>query len=374
MGIVKTSDEFVHPEGKIQLLNGNVLECYPLEQSSESVDNEMKLDNTGTYFVVGKSKFVAKPTGDEHKEAELSLFLRNAFLFLCHRDRIMSDSRMFLCPVPVRSGLAYTGTSGFNYPTLGVYLEWWLSCESSMINKKDKTRWLVYHIAGSPLSGMNHCGIVGEDGNRKTESIYPFLPLWSSFARINARYDEAKSLYQALTLEEVVGILEQDGLTSVDDKDLQILFFESEMRRSQNELSGKIKYLEKNIERLKSQLMYEHKAELEAVLAEFNEKKETMERREKEITEACRDLRKKLKLNLISNKQYQTRLSPLKKEKCDSADSVREWVRRAIDKLFCGLVTIFEVERFMENPEAAKPKRSIWDNFPNTTENNDSIG
>lgn len=144
---------------------------------------------------------------DEEREKEVKLFLNNAFLFLKNKDRIMSDSRMFLCPVPIQNELAYTGTSGFHHPALGVYLEWWLNCENAMIHKEDETKWLVYFISGSPLSGANKCGIVNEKGDTDSKSILPFSPIWSNFIKINKRYDEAKSLYQAYTMEKVVRIL-----------------------------------------------------------------------------------------------------------------------------------------------------------------------
>ncbi|MBR4392027.1 MAG: hypothetical protein IKT08_07995 [Bacteroidales bacterium] len=217
MGIIKTNDNFVHPEGKIQLLNGKVLDCYPLEQPKAKMDNELKLDVTGTYMSVGKPKPVAAPISDEQKKKRKRLFLNNAFLFFQHRDRIMSDSRMFLCPIPIQSGLAYTGTSGFQRPTLGVYLEWWLNCESATIGKKDDLQWLVYRIAGSPLSGSNRCGIVNSEGKTDSRSLSgSFASIWSSFMRINNRYDEAKSLYQAYTLEDVINIMGREGLTTVN--------------------------------------------------------------------------------------------------------------------------------------------------------------
>lgn len=193
----------------ITLLNGTVLDCYPLKHPEARVDNEMKLDTTGKYLTIGRSKHkrVAAPKIDVEREKEKKLFLNNAFLFLQNKDIIMSDSRMFLCPVPIQNGLAYTGTAGFSHPTLGIYLEWWLSCEKATIRKEDKTKWLVYLISGSPLSGANKCGIVNEKGDIDSESFCPFSPIWSSFTNINKRYDEAKSLYQAYTLEEVVKIL-----------------------------------------------------------------------------------------------------------------------------------------------------------------------
>ena len=79
MGIIKTNDNFEHPEGKIQLLNGTVLDCYPLEQAGERVDNQVRLDTTGTYFAIGGKKPTAAPRSDEEKEAERNLFVNNAF-------------------------------------------------------------------------------------------------------------------------------------------------------------------------------------------------------------------------------------------------------------------------------------------------------
>ena len=193
-------------KGTMTLLNGTVLDCYPLKHPEVRVDNEVKLDTTGKYLTIGRSKRrrVTEPQFDEEREKEKKLFLNNVFLFLQNKDRIMSDSRMFLCPVPIQNGLAYTGTAGFNHPTLGVYLEWWLSCEKALILKVDKTNWLVYFISGSPLSGANKCGIVNEKGEIDSECLCPFPLVWRSFASINMRYDEAKSLYQAYTLDEVV--------------------------------------------------------------------------------------------------------------------------------------------------------------------------
>ena len=315
MKTVETTDKFVHPEGKIQLLNGTVLDCYPMEQSAEKVDNELKLDTTGTYLIIGKQKPVAEPKADEQKEKDEKLFLRDAFLFLQHRDRIMSDSRMFLCPVPFQSGLMYTGTSGFHRPTLGIYLEWWLRCEEALVTKEDGTKWLVYKMGGSPLSGMNHCSMVNKEGESGTAHFNSFLPLWSSFMRINTRYDEAKNQYQAYSLEEVVETLEREGLTTVDDKDMQILFLDSELHLLNKVMTKNMESLLNKVGDLKLQLMNAYRDKLEALMKDYKETKEQVQRKEQAIDEECRDLRHKLKQGLIDNKQYQCRLTPLKKEK-----------------------------------------------------------
>ena len=198
-------------KGSMTLLNGAVLDCYPLKHPEAKVDNAMKLDTTGKYLTIGSSKR-RRDAPSKNDEERKTLFLDNAFLFLQNKDRIMSDSRMFLCPIPIQNGLAYTGTAGFNHPTLGVYLEWWLSCEKATILKEDKTEWLVYFISGSPLSGANKCGIVNEKGDIESETLCPFSLVWRSFTSINKRYDEAKSLYQAYTLEEVVKKLGRRGV------------------------------------------------------------------------------------------------------------------------------------------------------------------
>lgn len=205
--VVYTNEELVHPEGKIQLLNGKVLDCYPLEQTEDRVCSEMELDTTGTYLVFKKSKRTTIPLSDKQYKKEENLFIQNAFLFLQHKDDIMSDSRMFLCPIPIESGLAFTGTSGFRHPIKGVYIEWWLSCENAIVCKQDNKKWLVYRISGIPTSGTNRCGIVNENGQTASEAILSFSKLWSSFVKINKRYDDSKSLYQAYNLEEVVKML-----------------------------------------------------------------------------------------------------------------------------------------------------------------------
>jgi hypothetical protein len=172
-----------HPEGKILLKNGNVLDCYPN----------------------GSSPAVSEPAGWEE------LFYKEAFYLYGHRDAILSDSRMFLTPLPFQNNLAYTGSRGMRDATLGVYLEWWDECEQAVIKKNGQVQALTYFIAGSPLSGGNHCTAITVKGKDKTVRFSPFLPIWSSFMRINNRYAETKQLYQAYTLAETIGKLrEQD--------------------------------------------------------------------------------------------------------------------------------------------------------------------
>ena len=361
MGIIKTNDDFVHPEGKIQLLNGTVLDCYPLEQAVEQVDNEVKLDTTGTYFAIGKGKIksVETPKSDEEEVKSRKLFWDNAFRFLQYRNRIMSDSRMFLCPVPIQSGIAYTGTSGFQRPTLGVYLEWWLNCENAMICDEKGMKKLVYQVAGSPLSGRNSCGVVDENGKTESESIHPFSSLWPNFMRINSRYDEAKSLYRAYTLKEVVDTLEKESLSLIDDIELENIFLRSALYWKAKDLPIKIRNLEDTIGRLKFRLFYAYRDDLKAIMAIYKEKKEKKEEREKEIDEECKELYRQLKSGEIDNKQYQKRLTPLKKEKENNIFLLREYRRSALEPLFPDLgYDLSDVEEFFKDPRSAGPLKA----------------
>ncbi len=347
---IKTKDNFTHPEGKIQLLNGTVLDGYPLEHAEDQMENNFpRLDTTGTYFAIGKKRLAPTPKTDEGELEERKLFLDYAFRFLQYRNRILSDSRMFLCPVPIQSGLAYTGTSGFNRPTLGVYLEWWLNCENALICDGNGTKKLVYQIAGSPLSGDNRCGLVDQNGKADTDHIDLLSTLWSSFMRINSRYDEAKSLYQAFTLKQVVAILEEEGLSMVNDQEIDNLFLKSAMRRQQTILSNEIRRLEGTIEKLKNRLFYEHRDELKAIMAVYEEKKVKKEKRQKEIDEECKELYKRLKSGELDNKHYQKQLTPLKKERENNDYLLSNYRRSALEPLFPNLAfTLDDVEKYFE--------------------------
>ena len=220
-------ESVLFPEGKITLLDGRELECYPCiselkgencnvkglhdSPGRKAVDyNNLEFDTTGRYLSFGKKRGRSKKyVEDLEMFTERQLFVDNAFLLLQNRERILQDSRMFLAPVAVESGLAYTGTSGFRNPTVGVYLEWWSLCEGALRRDENGVRSLVYRLAGSPLSGVNSCTAIREDGREETVSLRPFSDYWRSFMKINQRYSEAKSWYQAFTLQQVVEMVSE---------------------------------------------------------------------------------------------------------------------------------------------------------------------
>lgn len=194
------------PDGKIILLDGRVVDCYP-RADVEPDSSILHEDNV-------QQPSPKKPTkSDKEREADKERFIKNAFFFLAHKERILTDSRMFLCPVPVQSGMSVSGISGFESPTLGIYLQWWETCAGAMFTDKKGRRGLLYKLSGSSLSGHNVCGVVHEDGTTKNVGLRPFKDYRDSFIHINNIYKSAKQKYQAYSLQQVLDILdhEEDG-------------------------------------------------------------------------------------------------------------------------------------------------------------------
>ena len=310
----------------ITLLSGRELLCYPKVEPSTHIDNRMKLDTTGQYLVIGRRKPVVQPTPSEEEQQRkqaVKFFTDHAFFFLDHRDKILSDSRMFLAPVPIHNALAYIGTSGFNCPTLGVYIEWWMNCIPSILGRYRKNSWLVYYIAGSPLSGRNACGIVNPQGECLSECLpSPFSGIWRPFVNINTRYDEAKERYEAYSLEEVVKLLEKDDQgDSLTERTVYLLQRENvalrqKIKEMENAKSVMLESMEKKMETMRLTLLkeyFESKREMfEAWYADYRKKQEEGQRELENLKQQKQHLRQQLRTGEINNKFYQQQYTPLK--------------------------------------------------------------
>ena len=201
-----TTDKGEFPDGKIILLDGRVVDCYPraVDEQDRTFDGKAVPDEEP------QSPARKPQSTDKEKEADKERFIKNAFFFFAHKERILTDSRMFLCPVPIQSGMSISGTSGFENPTLGVYLQWWERCEGAMCIDKKGRHYLVFKLAGSSLSGHNVCDEVCEDGKTKCSHLYDFKVLRDGFIRINNIYKNVKQKYQAYSLQQVLDILDHE--------------------------------------------------------------------------------------------------------------------------------------------------------------------
>lgn len=343
-----------HPEGKIQLFDGRILDCYPLEQPQDEVDNQLALDTTGVYLSLRKSKKAdtVKNRQDDEENALERLFLENAFVFLENRERIMSDSRMFLCPVPSHSGLAYTGTSGFRNPTLGVFVEWWINCVRASQMEPNGKKWLVYHLAGSPLSGANNCGLVNPQGETKDEYISAFRELCPSFMQINKRYDDAKSRYEAYTLREVLAIFEREGCKVAFHNSTHIFFLEQANKQLKKEIQNLKAYSNQLYGKYRNRILNEKRSELESFFAEYQTKQNDVRNRLAMIQVKRMELRKQMREGVIDNLQYQRLWMPIHKEKNEIQAELVRFKSETLRKMFPDIpVSASEVERFLKGED-----------------------
>ncbi len=197
----------------ITLLNGMQLKCFPKKTAEkvQPIDNSLQLDMTGEYFQIGRQRGRKrkKPVPLEERP-EVQVFLGNAHYLFDHCDDILSDSRMFLCPIPFHNELAYFGVSGFHHPILGVYIELWASCKDVRLLDENGGKWLVCQLSGSPLTHCNSCLLANPEGKTTRQHIgINFMDVCRKFVRINRRYDYAKLKYEAYSLEDVLKALKR---------------------------------------------------------------------------------------------------------------------------------------------------------------------
>ena len=337
------------PQNSITLMNGAILECFPKEShQGDFVPDKMKLDATGTYLSLGNKPCKPQPRATEEKEQQKKLFTDNAFYLLAHQERIMRDSRMFLAPVAVQNGLAYTGTSGFLAPTLGIYLEWWNECSIALRTDKDGNRSLVFHLAGSPLSGKNHCAEVFEDGRIEHIQVSSFISHWQPFVNINTQYDEAKHIYQAYTLEQVLEILHaEDGDGWDYSSEIKERFMQSEI----NELKKKVERLTKESDKwysmYKDTYMKYKDVEISEAFSTFQSFREECEAQINSIKMRKQALKADLKSGRMDNIAYQRTLTPLNQQIKDLEVRVSTQKYELVNKYLSEGISYDTIESYM---------------------------
>lgn len=328
-----------------ELLDGSKLEGYPSANPSMPISNTLALDTTGQYLSIGR-KPARTPIGEEEKrQLGHKLFYENVHLFLANADKILSDSRLFLAPVPVQNGLAYTGTSGFRHPTLGVYVEWWLYYKEDSIDRKGRPIW---YISGSPLSGRNVCSSVDRKGKtHRAELNGKFSDIWGPFTEVNTRYDEAKSRFIAYSLEEVVALLKEE----TDDTQLfkthlrlEYVKFRKEVDSLKSRLRSAQEQTMKYQDRLRKMLFESKREEATAYYEKWQNLRTVAKLRYEHFIQRRLELRKQLRAGEITNKEYQQTLQPIRKAKEDADYAVWDFAHTGLSEVFGDDACLFSVE------------------------------
>ena len=311
MDMTKITEERF-PDGKIILLDGRVVDCYP------RTGNEQP-----------------PYTDKERKEEDKERFIKNAFFFLAHKERILTDSRMFLCPVPITSGMSISGTSGFENPTLGIYLQWWETCAGAMFTDKKGRRGLLYKLSGSSLSGHNICDVVHEDGTTKNVELHHFKDYRDSFIRINKTYKSAKQKYQAYSLQQVLDILDHE---EEDNRDYAYTINEQLQAQEINVLNERVRHLNARIEKLEHSLS-DAKIELrEEKLLHFYDRYKDLEKRifskVEQLLQQKRDLKMALRRGDYTNQVYERQVNDITKRINEAEEELEMFKSEEINRVF----------------------------------------
>ena len=166
---------------------------------------------------------------------------------------------------------------------------------------------------------------------------------------INTRYDEAKSMYDAYTLRQVLSILENEGIKVAFKKSTHIFFLEQTNKELKRRMRSLNSYTEHIYTKLHKALLELKCEELKAFMAEYKERERALSYRLTQIQHERLELRKRLKANEIDSILYQRLWMPLHKEKKQIVGEMNRFVDDALHTLYPDdRITLSEVKDFME--------------------------
>ena len=345
-----------HPEGAIRLMDGTILTCYPKpeeEMSQEVVADELQLDRTGEYFSIGRRRIAPKPVVQEEQEELRQLFKDNAFYLLAHRERILQDSRMFLTPVSVQNKLAYTESPGMDAPTIGVYLEWWSSCLGSMVISDSGRLSLIYELTGSPHSKLAICRQLYEDGETEPIHLYYFARYWESLMKINMRYNEAKEIYEAYTLQELLDILhEEDGGEKDFTSNVREHFLEHRIAQQNAYITNLRNELSSWQNMWASAMLRLHDDEVCQIYADYKALEQRVVPQIEELRSQKQSLKRQLKSGQLAPRSYQDALKTVKAQTYQLKGQLRVFGYKANERLRGrGVISIQDVCTYVQNKD-----------------------
>lgn len=224
------------PVGKIKLLDGSVLDCYPPYRKGNLVDHEFLDVDSDEYKSQIKSDRLRNLWNAYNDEAIIQMFLDNAFLLLDSSNLVFADSRIFLTPLPIANKLFLKDDTDLQKPVLGALIEWWRNCHAADFMDSNGKEWIIYKMSGCPITGRNRCSLLNRKGETRQASVKSFNEAWKSFANINSRYKEAKNRFRAYSMRESLFILSERHRVNIDQHVDPLLYSECMHREIDNRL------------------------------------------------------------------------------------------------------------------------------------------
>lgn len=238
----------------------------------------------------------------------MPIFLHLVWFLLENAERIMSDSRLFLCPVysqvfsPFFSGR----------PRLGTFIEWWLHYPEK---SRDNDGNPIFCISGNPMTGSHGCYSVGPNGKTRKVTERGFGSIISSFGKVNSLYKDVKKDCEYYEFDEVIRIL------SGDSYDLRMELVKTKIKLEQTEhwyntTKGKYSIVYNRLKKLlkdnkKLQLNY-YKADIENFSSLYLPLEQEYNMEYEGFVNERRKLRERLKEGL-SEEEYRKLLNTLGK-------------------------------------------------------------
>lgn len=260
---------------------------------------------------------------------------------------------MFLTPIGVQNGSPYTESLGMDAPTIGVYLEWWSSCLGSMVLSKSGRMSLIYELTGSPHSKVTSGRQLYENGETEPIHSYGHVQYWESLIEINKRYSEAKQIYEAYTLQELLDILhEEDG----GEKDFTSNVRELFLRHHIAELKTYIEYLYEEFSiRMKRWTHAElrlHDDEVCQIYADYKALEQRVVPQIEELRSQKQSLKRQFKSGQLTSRSYQDALKTVREQIYQLEEQLRVFGYKANERLRGrGVISIQDICAYVQNKD-----------------------
>lgn len=231
---------------------------------------------------------------------DIDLFAANVQNIIANEKLIFSDSRIFMCPIDMNCGLAYSGR--FKPTTLGAYVEWWLNYPEAHDYKGNP----LLRLSGSPLSGANSCVATSSEGKAIPVKLNgSFNAAYKSFLGISKRYREDIMECEVYTFNHILQLIEEQGIPKEysDMKDANVRLI-AELEHLHRKLDGLERYIEDMSDEYRAAILAPHIAEVKRLHEAYCHIELHADSVANEYTKIKTEAKARLKNNELTQQEY----------------------------------------------------------------------